>query len=924
MMDVGRHPRIELLSYSEVVDVQGYVGNFQVKVRKKPRYVDETKCTGCGECVAVCPVEVPNAFEMGLGTHKAVYRSFPQAVPNVFIIDKQPSPCKVTCPAHIRVQGYIALIAQGKFDEALALIRDTVPFPAVLGRVCHHPCETECKRKEVDQVLAICSLKRFAYDTAARSDPKPEPVERTKKEKVAIVGAGPAGLTAAYDLVRKGYGVTVFEALPVAGGMLAVGIPGYRLPREVLEQEIDDIKALGVEIQLNTPIGRDGGPNLDDLRQHYDAVLLAVGAHRSRKLGVLGEELEGVIHSTDFLRRLNLVHVGVGDSLPKVGKRVVVIGGGNSAVDAARSALRLGGEVTIVYRRSRVEMPAIASEVDEAEEEGIAMHFLATPIRILGRNGRVVGMECVRMELGPPDESGRRRPIPIEGSEFTLDVDTVIISIGQQPDLSPLARMEATRWGTLAADPDTKATPLEGVFAAGDAVTGPWSAVEAIAGGKEAAKSIDRYLQGRDLREGRLFEWPQAAAIEVKIPADREQMLRQAMAKLPLVQRKTSFKEVELGFTEEQAQAEAARCFSCAICSECLQCVQACDVRCIDHEMREEILDLEVGTIILATGYDLLDMSLLPQYGYGVYDNVIDGLQFERLSSAAGPTDGRILTKDGREPEAIAILHCIGSRDDEVGEHCSRICCMYALKQAHLARDKTGGKVYEFYIDMRTAGKGYEEFYKRIQEEGVYFIRGKAAEIEPENGRLLVRAEDTLLGRPVEVAVDMVVLATGARPARGAQEIARLFSVSQGKEGFFTEAHPKLRPVDTTTDGVFLAGCCQGPKDIPDTVAQASAAASRALILLSQGEVEIEPVTAEVIAERCSGCGECVLSCAYSAITVEDGKAVVNAALCKGCGTCAGACLAKAIVLHHFTDEELVAELEGIFSAMPAYERVVA
>jgi heterodisulfide reductase subunit A len=923
MMDVGRHPRIELLTYSEVVDVQGYVGNFQVRVKKNPRYIDETKCTGCGECATVCPVEVPSAFEMGLGTHKAVYRAFPQAVPNVFIIDKQVSPCKITCPAHIRVQGYVALITQGKYDEALALIRDTVPFPGTLGRVCNHPCETECKRKDVDQALAICSLKRFAYDAAAASAPRPEPVERTKKEKIAIVGAGPAGLTAACDLVRKGYGVTVFEALPVAGGMLAVGIPGYRLPKEILEQEIDCIKALGVEIELNTSIGRDGGPNLDDLRQRYDAVLLAVGAHQSRKLGIPGEDLKGVVHSTDFLRQLNLVHMGQGDSLPKVGKRVAVIGGGNSAVDAARSALRLGGEeVTIVYRRSRVEMPAIPSEVEEAEEEGIVIHFLATPTEILGENGRVVGMECIRMELGPPDESGRRRPVPIEGSEFNLDVDTVIISIGQQPELSPLAGVEVTGWGTLTADRDTKATPLEGIFAAGDAVTGPWSAIEAIAGGKEAAESIDRYLQGRDLCEGRIFEWPQAAAIHVDT-AGREQVPRQAMAKIPLTERKTSFKEVQLGFTEEQALAEAARCLSCAVCSECLQCVQACEANCINHEMQEEFLDLEVGTIILATGYDLIDMSLLPQYGYGVYDNVIDGLQFERLSSSGGPTAGRILTKDGREPEAIAFLHCIGSRDDEVGEHCSRICCMYTLKQAHLARDKTGGKVYEFYIDMRAPGKGYEEFYKRIQEEGVYFIRGKVAEIQPENGRLLVRAEDTLLGRPVEVAVDMVVLATGATPARGAQEVARLFSVSQGKEGFFTEAHPKLRPVDTTTDGVFLAGCCQGPKDIPDTVAQASAAASRALILLSQGEVQIEPVIAEVIAERCSGCGECVLSCAYSAIALEEGKAVVNSALCKGCGTCAGTCLAKAIVLHHFTDEELVAELEGIFSEMPAYERVV-
>ena len=908
MMDAGRHPNIELLSYSEVVNVEGYVGNFQVRVKKKPRYIDLDKCTGCGECVKECPVEVDSEFEEGLAKRKAVYRPFAQAIPSAFVIDKRPSPCKSTCPAHIPVQGYIALIGQGKFNKALALIRETTAFVGTLGRVCHHPCELECKRKDVDSPLAICALKRFAYDVAAPSAPPPQPVERTQTEKVAIVGAGPAGLSAAYDLVRKGYGVTVYEALPVAGGMLAVGIPAYRLPKDVLQKEIDYIKALGVEIKLNTPIGRDGAPSLEDLRQSYDAVFLAVGAHRSRKLNIPGEALPGVIHSTDFLRALNL-----GQEV-ELGKRVAVIGGGNAAVDAARSAIRLGSEVTIVYRRSRVEMPAIPAEVDAAAEEGVKLHFLAAPVRILSEDGRVTAMECIRMELGEPDESGRRRPVPIPGSEFTIEVDTVIVSIGQKPDLSPLAEAEATPWGTLTADPDTMATPLEGLFAGGDAVTGPASAVEAVAAGQRAAESIHRYLRGMDLRAGRIFEWPRAADIEVEIPAGTEKAARREMPTLPMSERRSSFKEVELGLTEEQAQAEAARCLSCAVCSECLECVSLCEAQAIDHNMREEFVDLQVGTIIVATGFADFDPVKLPQYSYGRSPNILTGMEFERLTSAGGPTSGQILTAEGKVPERVAIIHCVGSRDEHAHRYCSRVCCMYSLKHAHLVRDMTGADVYEFYIDMRTFGKGYEEFYERVQEDGVIFVRGRGTEVKVrEDGKLVVRAEDTNLGRPVSATVDMVILGTGMEARPDADQVARLFGLGRTEDGFFAEAHPKLRPVETNTDGVFLAGTCQAPRDVPDTVAHANAAAAEALALMSRGEVVISPMVSHVLTRFCTGCGKCVVACPYNAISLNgDGKAEVNAALCKGCGTCAAACPSDAIVPLHFSDDQIVAQVVGV------------
>lgn len=354
---------------------------------------------------------------------------------------------------------------------------------------------------------------------------------------------------------------------------------------------------------------------------------------------------------------------------------------------------------------------------------------------------------------------------------------------------------------------------------------------------------------------------------------------------------------------------------------KCAQkCLKVCEAGAIDFDQKEEFVDVKAGVVILATGYDLTDHPSLARYGYGTYDNVIDGLQFERLSSAAGPTGGKIVTRDGRVPETTVFLHCIASRDEQAHEYCSRICCMYGTKQAHLAKDKTGGEVYQFYIDMRTPGKDYEEFYKRMQKEGIRYVRGKVAEVLPDpsgSGKLLVRGEDTLLNRYVEVPADLVVLLTAIKPSEGSREIGKLFGVSVGKDGFFTEAHPKLKPVDTTTAGVFLAGCAQGPRDIPDTVAQASGAAARALILLNQGEVEIEPTVAEVVRERCSGCGECILACPFHAIERVEGKAQVNIALCKGCGTCVGACLAKAIIGHHFTDEALVAQVEGIFERDP-------
>ncbi len=363
-----------------------------------------------------------------------------------------------------------------------------------------------------------------------------------------------------------------------------------------------------------------------------------------------------------------------------------------------------------------------------------------------------------------------------------------------------------------------------------------------------------------------------------------------------------------------------------AIADACGACQMLCEANAIDFDQEDEFLDLDVGAIVVATGFEMWDATKLSQYSYGKSPNIITGLEFERLSNAGGPTGGEILLADGRKPERVAVIHCVGSRDHNAHEYCSRICCMYSLKQAHLVRDKTGAEVYEFYMDMRAFGKGYEEFYERVQEEGVVMVRGRGAEVEVlPSGKLRVTGEDANLGKLVAADVDMVVLSTAIEAPHDASEVASLFGLGRTPDGFFAEAHPKLRPVETNTDGVFLAGCAQGPKDVPDTVAHAGAAASMALALLGKGEVTISPAIAYVDEQFCSACKTCISLCPYTAIgfVEADNVARVNEALCKGCGTCVATCPAGAITARHFTDAQILAQIEGLFR-IPVIELVPA
>ena len=468
--------------------------------------------------------------------------------------------CQYTCPLSQEVPTYIGLIAEGKFNEAIKVVRKDNPFPLICGRVCTNPCERNCKSGEGADPIAIRLLKRFVadyeYDNNFFVQEKPE---RLREEQVAIIGAGPGGLSCAYYLALEGYQVTVFESQPIAGGMLSLGIPEFRLPRRQLEFEIDIVRQLGVDIRTNTTVGVD--VQLEDLRQQYHAVFIAAGAHKPLRLGIPGEETNGVLNAVELLRDFNL-----GRPI-SVGNKVVVVGGGNAAIDVARVLRRLGKDTSILYRRTRADMPAIESEIEAAVSEGIDIQCLTTPIKILSDNGRLQAIDCVYMTQGDVDSSGRRRPVPISGSEYSVAVDTLVIAISTEPDISFIkdeAQWKISKWNTIDADPETLTTGIDGVFAGGDVVTSPNTVAEAIAHGKLAANMINKYLQGERLERVYKITRPSVSVPPVSISEDElDHLKRPQQRSIPVSQRTSNFKEVEIGFTQTEAITEAKRCLRC-------------------------------------------------------------------------------------------------------------------------------------------------------------------------------------------------------------------------------------------------------------------------------------------------------------------------------------------------------------------------
>jgi heterodisulfide reductase subunit A-like polyferredoxin len=833
LVQVGRERNIELITFAELKGLSGRAGRFRATIVRHPRRVDPEKCTGCGVCQQHCPLEVSSDYNQGLTARKAIFVDYPQSVPNTHLVDRKNAPCQLTCPVRLDVREYIGLIASGRFEESLALIRKKLPFPATIGRICTRPCEQECLRgKEMEEPIAICHLKRFVADREIQSGAA-IPVEAPSQkfdEKVAVIGGGPAGLTAAHHLARLGYPVTIFEAEHSLGGMLRMGIPAYRLPREILDREIQPILALGVEVRYGTRIGKDIPFESLMKEMGFKAVFVGVGAQEGMRLRIPGEETRGVLPGVEFLKSVNL-----GGSVKLEGK-VAVIGGGNVAIDAARSALRVGAEkVSIFYRRTRQEMPAHPEEIQAAIEEGIEMHFLVAPVRVVEKGGTVAGLELIRMKLGEPDASGRRRPVPIEGSEFVVEADVVIPAIGQavampfDPDVTGI---KVSRARTIAVDPVTGATSVPGVFAGGDAEKGPWIAIDAVAGGARAAESIHRYLRGMDLRQGREVEerFPVRDARPgfVYSPAQR-------MAQLEGAGRTRGFEEIEKGFTEEQAVEEARRCLNCRKCLGCGICEDVCEAKALRYQDEEKVEHIEVGSVILALGFEEYNPAAKAEYGYGRYDNVVTSIEFERMLSATGPFSSIVMRpSDGDIPQKIAWIQCVGSRDS-THDYCSSVCCMYATKEAIITKEHLPFvEPTIFYMDVRAHGKGFDAYYERAKNEHhVRYIRSQISRVveDPKTKNLWLRyvGDD---GTVKEEEFHMVVLSVGVRPRPETAEVAKRLGIDLDRHGFC--ATDPLSPVETSREGIYVCGCFQAPKDIPETVAQASGAAAFATAHLAE------------------------------------------------------------------------------------------
>jgi len=841
LVEVGKDRNIEILTNATVESIDGEVGNFTVTVREDPRYVDIDKCTGCGECIENCPIELSNDFNVDLDSRKAIFKRYPQAIPNAMAISKTDrAPCVMTCPTNVNIQGYVALVSQKKFEEAYDLILERNPLPSICGRVCHHPCEGKCNRDEVDEPVAINNIKRFVADYVHHIREEFEyKVEEAAidpdKPRIAIIGSGPSGLTCARDLILDGYSATIFEAEEKLGGAMRFGIPDYRLPEEKLDWDIKNIIDLGIDVKNRCQLGKDF--TIKSLKEDgYGAVYIGVGLPLSRRVPFKGAELDGVLWGLDFLRDVNS-----GKNVT-IGKSIVVIGGGNVAIDVAMTARRQGAEnVEVVSLESREELPAHEWEIQDALDEGIMLNPSWGPDEILGEKGKVIGIRFVRC-LSVFDKEGKFNPEFDVNRKTRMTVDNVIIAIGQASDIDWIgddSPLEENRGG-IKSDPLTLETNIEGVFVGGDVAYGPKSVVEAINQGHEAAESIRRYINGNDIALDREKEEKPTA----NLPEDRphSETSRHYPDKISIEERQGNYNEVEQTFTEEMAVAEASRCLACGICCECFQCVIACQAEALNHDDKQKKLSLSVGAVILTPGFDPFDPKQISKYGYGRYPNVVTSMEFERILSASGPYAGKVVRPyDNKHPKKIAWIQCVGSRDESCGNnYCSSVCCMYATKEAIIAREHASEiEPTIFYMDIRAFGKEFDSYYERARDEyGVRYIRSMVADLEekPEDKNIIVRYINEN-GSRVEEEFDLIVLSIGMVPSESTKALCQKLKISTEEHGFCNTT--TFEPLNTLREGMFVCGAFQSPKDIPETVSQASGAAAYAGGLLASARGEL-------------------------------------------------------------------------------------
>lgn len=848
MSETARHPNITLMLNTSVDGIEKHGSDFRLRATRNPRFVIQENCTGCQECEVVCPEVRPDDYNARLAGRKVAYIPFSLANPRIANIDRQDTsaPCIHECPGGVKPYGYISLVRNGQYEEAMKLHLEDIPIPGSLGRACYAPCENGCTRSMLEGAVDIRRTKRFFSEHYYEKFPQAPsvPIKPPTGNKVAIVGSGPAGLTAAYHLALKGHKVKIFEAASQAGGMLKLTLPEYRLPKHIVDRDIQNITVLGVEIETNHRI-----ENLNELKnQGFDAVFVAVGTHQTSKLNIPGSDLDGVVSCLDFLQNAN-----IGNKTSLSGKKVMVIGGGNTAIDAARTSLRLGAaSVTVVYRRSRGEMPCFAPEIREAEEEGVKIEILRNPVGFSGDGGVLHHVRLIKMELGDADQSGRRRPVPVNGSEYIMDVDFVIEAIGLQPGTTAFSgELELNRGGTIRVNERTLQTSVPYIFAGGDAVSGASTIIEAAGQGKKAAYYIDKYLQGlnpEDFQHG--DKLPQTDKKDVL--AKRNAVFAPAVkhSHLDPQLRIRDFEEVEKTFTESEVLQSTQRCLDCSNCRECHQCIAACPAEAIDFSQKKEKVEIESRSVIVASGFQLFPPSGKPEYGFGKFPNVIDSMQMDRLIAPTRPFNNVLRPGDGKVPGNIAYILCTGSRDssDGIGRACSgecsenpicsQICCMYSIKQAQLLMGALPlADITIYYIDIRAFGKGYEEFFQQSKGMGVNFVKGKVAKIasrDDESGDLILRYEDITSGMLKESRHDLVVLSVGVLPNNETRFLFTNQTLEHDEFRFVKQVDELVSPSRTSIEGVFVAGTASGPKDIPDSILSAGCAATEVAGYLSR------------------------------------------------------------------------------------------